>query len=63
MEEAKPWWASKTIWTSIVGGAATLATVFGVHVLDDPELQAQIVAGALAIAGIVLRFRTSTPVK
>ena len=63
MDEAKPWWASKTIWASVVGGGAALATAFGFHVLDDPQTQAELVAGVMAVVGIVLRFRTSTPVK
>jgi hypothetical protein len=61
-DEAKPWWASKTVWAGIVGGAATLAGVFGVTVLDA-ETQAQIVAALVSIATIALRFVTTGPIK
>jgi hypothetical protein len=63
MEDQKAWWSSKTIWASVVGGAALLAGAFGVHVLDDPAAQAEIVGVAMAIVGVVLRFKTSAPIK
>lgn len=63
MEDAKPWWASKSIWAGIAGAAATVCTALGVHVLDDPAAQAELVGAATAVAAIVLRFVTKTPVK
>jgi hypothetical protein len=60
--ESKKWYLSKTLWASIIGGAATLATVFGVDVGLTAEVQAEIVAGALAVVGIILRFKTTQPI-
>lgn len=62
-EEGKPWWASKTVWAGVVGLASTAATAFGVHVLDDPKLQAEIVGVFVSAAAIALRFVTSQPIK
>ena len=59
----KSWYASKTIWASIVGGVVAVSTAFGVDLGLDPEAQTAIVGGIIAIVGVVLRFTTSAPIK
>lgn len=56
MNETKPWYLSKTLWTNVVALAASLI----VGLVDvGPEVQSEIVAGALAVANIVLRLITN----
>lgn len=59
----KKWYTSKTLWTNIVGAIATAAGVFGLDLGLTPEVQAQIVAGALAVLNIVLRLVTDEPIR
>jgi predicted RND superfamily exporter protein len=48
---------SKINWANIIGGAATLLTVFGIDL--SPEMQASIVAGiALVTQLVTVVFRT-----
>ena len=59
---AKKWYQSKTIWANVLGGAATIAGVFGLDLGLTPEAQAQIVAGVLALINVVLRLVTKTAI-
>lgn len=59
----KPWYASKTLWANAIAGIVTVAGVFGVDVGLGPEEQAQIVAGAMVIVNVVLRFVTSSAIR
>jgi hypothetical protein len=58
----KKWYQSKTIIANIVAVVASIAAGFGVDVLADVELQAEIVVAALAVTNIGLRFITDKPV-
>lgn len=60
--DAKPWWASKTVWVNTLAGIAALSTAFGLHVGLDPDAQAAIVGGIMAVANIALRLVTKQPV-
>lgn len=60
---AKPFWASKTIWTNVVGLGLILATAFGLDLGLGAEQQLTIVAGILVIANTYLRFITTEAVK
>ena len=51
MEQAKPWYASKTVWGSLVAGAAIVAGFFGLTV--GAEDQASIVDSAVQIVGAI----------
>ena len=44
----KPWYASKTVWGSLIGAASVIAGFFGVH--TDPASQAMTVNGVTAAA-------------
>jgi len=57
MNGTKVWWQSKTVWGSIVGMLAGVATLAGVHL--DATLQDQLAAlltGAGEVAGGALAF-------
>ena len=55
MEEAKPWYLSRTIWASVVVVAATLAGLSGYAIgeTDADGLTDAILEAVTAIAGIV----------
>jgi hypothetical protein len=58
---SKEFWKSKSIWTQIVGMIGMGLALFGVDVLDA-EAQAAIVGGIWGVVGIVMRFKTDTPI-
>lgn len=60
--ETKSWLASKTIWTNLILGAVTVATALGVDVGLDATAQAELVAGIVVVANLILRFVTKQPV-
>lgn len=60
--ESKPWYASKTMWANLIGGAVTIGSVFGLDLGLTPEAQAQLVAGIVVAVNIVLRFVTKRPI-
>ena len=60
--DSKPWYESTTLWGNAVGMLAMLAGVFGVDVLNDPTVQAQVVSAILVVFNVVNRFRTTTPI-
>ena len=47
MKHAKPWYASKTIWGSLVAMIAGIAGAFGHGI--DPDLQTSLVDGLLKV--------------
>lgn len=51
MDQSKSWWASKTIWASLVAFGCTLAGLFGVSVTGQE--QAGLVEGLAGIGGLV----------
>jgi hypothetical protein len=63
MGTGKHWYASKTIWANVVALIAAVAMSAGLDLGLDPETQATIVAGILAIVNVVLRLITREPVK
>jgi len=62
MPETKPWWASKTIWTNLVGFAATMSVAFGIDLGLDVATQTALVGGIMAVLNLLLRFATKTAV-
>ncbi len=60
--DSKPFWASKTLWVNAVAIVATLLGAFGLNVGLDPETQASIVVGVMAVVNIVLRLVTKAPI-
>lgn len=60
--DSKPFWASKTLWANIIGGAVAIGTAFGLPLDLDAESQTAIVGGIMAVVNIVLRFMTRAPV-
>jgi hypothetical protein len=50
MDKAKPWYASKTIWASLVAVFAALATGFG-HPIDA-KMQADVVDITIKVVGL-----------
>ncbi len=60
--ESKPFWTSKTLWVNFIAFIATVTGAFGLDLGLDPEMQASIVTGVMAVVNIVLRFVTTTPV-
>ena len=59
---SKPWYASKTMWANLIGGAVTVGSVFGLDLGLDETAQAQLVAGTMVVANIVLRLVTKRPI-
>ncbi len=58
MEELKPWWASKAIWTGVIGSIWGMAGMLGL--LPDGLTQADVLTVVLAITGIAgVVFRKS----
>ncbi len=60
--ESKKWYASKTLWANVIGGAAAVGTAFGLDLNLDAETQTAIVGGVMAIINVILRFMTKAPV-
>lgn len=50
MDNAKAWYASKTIWASLVAIVAALATGLGYPI--DPRLQTDMVDAAIKLVGL-----------
>lgn len=59
---SKVWWASRTLWANIIGGAVAIGTAFGLNLGLDAESQTAIVGGIMTIINVILRFMTSAPV-
>ena len=62
MEDTKPWWTSKTLWTNAVMLVITVSTAFGIDLGLDPEAQVAIIGGVMAVVNIILRIVTKTAV-
>lgn len=58
----KAWYESKTLWANLIGGATTIATVFGIDLGLTPETQAEVVAGVMVVINLILRFVTRAPI-
>lgn len=50
MEELKPWWASKAIWTGVIGGLWGVAAAL--DILPAGLTQADVLTIVLALTGI-----------
>lgn len=50
MEELKPWWASKAIWTGVIGSLWGVAAAF--DILPEGLTQADVLTVVLALTGI-----------
>jgi uncharacterized membrane protein len=64
MEDLKPWWASKSIWTGIIGSVWGIAGTLGL--LPDGLSQADVLTVVLAIigvAGVVFRKTASARIE
>jgi len=61
--EEKQWWTSKTLWANAIALTASAAIGLGVDLGLDPEAQASILGGVMAIVNIALRLVTRSPVK
>lgn len=62
METTKPWYASRTLWANIIGGAVAVATAFELDLGLDAEGQAAIIGGIMAVINILLRLNTRSAV-
>ena len=60
--ESKTIWASKTFWANIIGGVALLSTAAGLDLGLTADKQAELIAGIMVIANIVLRYVTKAPI-
>ena len=57
---SKPWYQSRTIWTTF---GSAIAAILGVNGLEIPaDNQGEIVAGIMAVVNVVMRFLTSVPI-
>ena len=50
MNDFKPWYASRTIWGSIIALVAAVASAFGVEI--DQQMQSTVVESALQLVAI-----------
>lgn len=60
--DSKPFWASKTLWVNMLAFVAAVAGGFGMDLGLDPETQASLVGGVMAVVNIALRLVTKEPV-
>ena len=58
----KNWYQSKTIVANLLALLASFAVMGGVNIDLAPTIQAELVAGFMAIINIFLRFDTSTAI-
>lgn len=58
----KKWYQSKSIWVQIVGFLASMAAAFGFDLGLPPEQQMAIATALWSIAGVVVRFKTSSEI-
>ena len=61
MTDAKPFWASKTMWANVIALGALVGARFGLEITQ--AAQGEIVAAVLAVVNIALRFVTDKPVR
>ncbi len=59
----KEFWKSKTLWVNAVALIAAVTGAFGLDIGLDPEGQAAVVGGIMAMVNMVLRFTTNTGLK
>lgn len=62
MNDSKPWYQSKTLWTNIIALVAAITGAFGLDLGLDAETQVSLVGGIMAVVNIVLRVVTTQPV-
>ena len=60
--EAKPWFASKTLWINGLALVASIGATTGFDLGLTAEVQTSIVTGIMALVNIVLRLTTNAPV-
>ena len=60
--DAKPFWASRTLWVNLASLVAAITGIFQVDLGLTPEVQAALVTVAMAVTNMVLRVVTRTPV-
>lgn len=59
----KNWWASKSIWTGIIGSAFAIAAAFGfVPAGLDPEMVTTAVLGVVGVLTVVFRVTATEAV-
>jgi len=61
--DAKPFWASKTLWVNLLALVASLAAGFGLDLGLDPETQAALIGGVMAAVNVLLRLSTTKPLR
>ncbi len=54
MDSTKPWYTSKTIWASLVGALATLASLFGINIADLSSQLGDQILGVVTLIGTVV---------
>ena len=62
MNDAKPFWASKTLWVNVLALIASVTGAFGIDLGLTPEMQTSVVGGVMGAVNIALRFVTDKPV-
>ena len=59
----KRWYESKTIWTNLLGGGATIITIFAADFDLTADQQASLVAAVMVVVNICLRLTTKKGIK
>lgn len=63
MNDAKPFWASKTLWVNFIALIAAVTGAFGIDLGLDPEAQAAVVGAVMGVVNIALRIVTRAPLR
>ena len=62
MNEAKPFWASRTLYVNLLMVLGALLESFGVTSVLNPEMQQEAIGVIMGVVNIILRFVTTQPV-
>ncbi len=60
--QAKPFWASRTIWANVLMVAGVVLESTGVTNVLNPETQELALGAILGVVNLVLRFLTKEPI-
>jgi len=61
MNDAKPFWASKTLWVNFIAVVAAVAGAFGLDLGLEPDTQVAYVGAIMGVVNIILRVVTKAP--
>lgn len=64
MEETKPWWQSRTIWTGLIGGVAAVLAIFDMLPTGlDQGILVESILGLTSMAAVIFRAKATKSIQ